>query len=110
MAIQLHRSFAIHPGHWLKTEIIEAYGLNVTIAAEKLGVTRQAMSNLLNGRAGLSADMAIRFEKAFGLRADTMLRMQAAHELAEARAHEADIKVERIAVGAESGGLRGTKR
>lgn len=97
MAIELHPSFAIHPGDWLKTEIIESYGLNVTVAAEKLGVTRQAMSNLLNGRAGLSAEMAIRFEKAFGVRADTMLRMQAAHELAEARAHEEDIKVERIA-------------
>ncbi len=98
MAIELDPSFAIHPGDWLKTEIIESYGLNVTVAAEKLGVTRQAMSNLLNGKAGLSAEMAIRFEKAFGVRADTMLRMQAAHELAEARAHEEDIKVERIAV------------
>jgi len=97
MVIELHPSFAIHPGDWLKTEIIESYGLNVTVAAEKLGVTRQAMSNLLNGKAGLSAEMAIRFEKAFGVRADTMLRMQAAHELAEARAHEEDIKVERIA-------------
>ena len=97
MAIKLHPSFAIHPGEWLKTEIIESYGLNVTVAAGKLGVTRQAMSNLLNGKAGLSAEMAIRFEKAFGVRADTMLRMQAAHELAEARAHEKHIKVERIA-------------
>ena len=97
MAVKLHPSFAIHPGDWLKTEIIESYGLNVTVAAEKLGVTRQAMSNLLNGKAGLSAEMAIRFEKAFGVRADTMLRMQAAHELAEARAHESEIKVERIA-------------
>ena len=97
MVIELHPSFAIHPGDWLKTEIIESYGLSVTVAAEKLGVTRQAMSNLLNGKAGLSAEMAIRFEKAFGVRADTMLRMQAAHELAEARAHESEIKVERIA-------------
>ena len=100
MAIKLHPSFAIHPGAWLKTEIIESYGLNVTVVAEKLGVTRQAMSNLLNGKAGLSAEMAIRFEKAFGVRADTMLRMQAAHELAEARAHEKDLKVERIAMPA----------
>ena len=55
------------------------------------------MSNLLNGAAGLSAEMAIRFEKAFGVRADTTVRMQVAHDLAEARAHEADIKVERVA-------------
>ena len=55
------------------------------------------MSSLLNGRAGVSAEMAIRFEKAFGLRADTLLRMQAAHDLAEARAHEKDIHVDPVA-------------
>lgn len=100
MAIRLHPSFAVHPGVWLKSEFVEPHGLSVTITAEKLGVTRQAMSNLLNGKAGLSAEMAIRFEKAFGVRADTMLRMQAAHNLAEARADEGDIKVQRIAAAA----------
>jgi antitoxin HigA-1 len=60
-------------------------------------VARQSMSKLLNGRQGLSADMAIRFEKAFGLSAETLMRMQASHELAEAREHEADIDVERLA-------------
>ena len=100
MAIKLHASFAVHPGEWLKTELVDAYGLSVTIAAEKLGVTRQAMSNLLNGNAGLSAEMAIRFEKAFGVRADTLLRMQAAHDLAQARTREGDIKVQRIAAAA----------
>lgn len=97
MAIKLHSSFAVHPGLWLRAEIVESHGLNVTEAAAKLHVTRQAMSNLLNGHAGLSADMAIRFEKAFGLSADTLLRMQTAHDLARARAHEQDIKVERVA-------------
>ena len=97
MAIKLHPSFAVHPGAWLRAEIVEPHGLNVTETAEKLHVTRQAMSNLLNGHAGLSADMAIRFEKAFGIRADTLLRMQAAHDLALARAHEKEIKVERVA-------------
>jgi len=97
MAIKLHPDFAIHPGRWLRTQIIEPHKLNVTVTAQKLKVTRQAMSNLLNGRAGLSADMAIRFEKAFGVRADTLLRMRSAYDLAEARAHEADIKVERVA-------------
>jgi addiction module HigA family antidote len=97
MAIKLHPSFTVHQGLWLRTEIVEPHGLNVTVTAGKPEVTRQAMSNLLNGRAGLSADMAIRFEKAFGLRADTLVRMQAAHDLAQARAHEADIKVERVA-------------
>jgi addiction module HigA family antidote len=97
MAIKLHPSFAVHTGVWLRTEIVEPHGLTVSAAAEKLGVSRQAMSSLLNGRAGISAEMAIRFEKAFGLRADSLLRMQAAHDLAEARRHEKDIKVEKIA-------------
>ncbi|GAY19930.1 MULTISPECIES: HigA family addiction module antitoxin [Sphingomonadaceae] len=97
MAIKLHPSFAVHAGVWLRSEIVEPHGLTVSAAAEKLGVSRQAMSSLLNGRAGISAEMAIRFEKAFGLRADSLLRMQAAHDLAEARRHEKDIKVEKIA-------------
>jgi len=100
MAIKLHPSFAVHPGEWLRTEIVEPHGLNVTVAAEKLGVTRQAMSNLLNGNAGLSAEMALRFEKGFGVRADTLLRMQVSHDLAAVRAHEKDIKVERVAAAA----------
>lgn len=94
MAITLHPSFAVHPGAWLRTEIIEPAGLSVTAAAAKIGVTRQAMSNLLNGNAGLSAEMAIRFEKAFGVRADTLMRMQAAHDLARARGK--DIRVEPV--------------
>lgn len=97
MAIKLHPSLAVHPGKWLRREIVEPAGLSVTAAAARLHVTRQAMSNLLNGSAGLSADMAIRFEKAFGLKAETMMRMQAAHELAQARAHEDEIEVERVA-------------
>ncbi|KAB0681253.1 HigA family addiction module antitoxin [Aureimonas leprariae] len=96
MPIKLHPSLAVHPGEWLKTEIVEPYGLSVTVAAEKLGVTRQAMSGLLNGRVGLSAEMALRFEKAFGLSADTLLRMQAAHDLAEARTRRNSINVSRI--------------
>lgn len=97
MAIKLHKSIAVHPGEWLRHEIVEPAGLSVTDAAERLHVTRQAMSNLLNGNAGLSADMAIRFEKAFGLTAETLMRMQAAHELADARTHEDEIRVERVA-------------
>lgn len=96
MVIKLHSSFAVHPGEWLRTEMVEPFGLSVTSAAEKLGVTRQAMSHLLNGRSGLSADMALRFEKAFGLEAETLLRMQASHDLVVARAREANIKVERL--------------
>lgn len=97
MAIKLHSSFAVHPGEWLRTEIVEPAELSVTALAERLHVTRQAMSNLLNGHAGLSAEMGIRFEKAFGLKADTLMRMQSAYELAQARAHEDEIKVEAVA-------------
>lgn len=94
MTIKLHDSFAVHPGLWLRAEIVEPVGLSVTALAERLHVTRQAASNLLNGNAGLSAEMAIRFEKAFGLKAATLMRMQAAHELAEAREREDEIVVE----------------
>jgi len=93
MAIRLHDSFAVHPGAWLRAEIVDPAGLSVTALAGRLHVTRQAASNLLNGNAGLSAEMAIRFEKAFGLKADTLMRMQAAHELAEARGREDEIMV-----------------
>jgi addiction module HigA family antidote len=94
MAIKLHDSFAVHPGEWLRAEIVEPAGLSVTALAERLHVTRQAASNLLNGNAGLSAEMAIRLEKAFGLKAATLMRMQAAYALAEARAREDEIVVE----------------
>ena len=97
MDIKLQPSFAIHPGEWLREEIVEPSGLNVTELADHLDVSRQSISKLLNARQGLSADMAIRFEKAFGLKAETLMRMQAAHELAEARAHEDEIEVEAVA-------------
>lgn len=93
MAIKLHPSIAVHPGIWLRHEMIEPLDLSVSDAADKLGVSRQTMSKLLNGHQGLTGDMAIRFEKAFGLSADTLMRMQAAHALAEARAHEDEIQV-----------------
>lgn len=94
MAIAVN--ITVHPGGFLKSELIEAHGLSVTEAARLLHVSRQALSTLLNENAGLSADMAIRFEKVFGVKADTLLRMQTAHDLAQARAHESDIVVERF--------------
>jgi addiction module HigA family antidote len=100
MAIKVHSSFFVHPGPWLRTELVEPYGLTVSGAAEALGVTRVAMSNLLNGKAALSADMALRFEKAFGMSADTMMRMQAAYDIAQARMHIDDLDVTRIAKAA----------
>ena len=87
-------------GDWLKSEIVEPACVSVTDLSAHFGVSRQALSTLLNGNASLSADMAIRFEKAFGVRADTLLRMQTAYELAQARAHEDDIKVGKFAEAA----------
>jgi addiction module HigA family antidote len=84
-----------HPGQFIRIEVIEPLGLSVTDAAKVLGVTRPALSALLNGRAALSVDMAIRIEKAFGPKMDTLLRMQTAYEIAEARTREGDIKVKR---------------
>jgi antitoxin HigA-1 len=96
MAIRLHRSLAVHPGIWLRQEIVDPVGLDVTFLANHMDVARQSMSKLLNGRQGLSADMAIPFEKAFGLSAETLMRMQASYELAEARIHEAEIDVDKL--------------
>lgn len=84
-----------HPGQFIRMEVIEPLGLSVTDAAKILGVTRPALSALLNGRAALSPDMAIRIEKAFGPKMDTLLRMQTAYEIAEAHDREGDIKVKR---------------
>ena len=97
MTTKPHHSLAVHPGTWLRTEIIEPNGLSTTDVAAKLRVTRQAMSNLIDGRAGLSAAMAIRFEKAFGLSADTLMRMQAAYNLAQVKEREEVIEVGRVA-------------
>lgn len=84
-----------HPGSFIHTEIIEPLGLNVTTAAGALGVTRQALSALLNERAGLSAEMALRVEKAFGVSMETLMRMQTAYDIAAARAAQGRIKVRR---------------
>ena len=97
MALKMHPSLAVHVGDWLKTEIVAPTGMSVKALADHFGVSRQAMSTLLNGNASLSADMAIRFEKAFGVKADTLLRMQATYDLAQARARERDIKVRKLA-------------
>lgn len=100
MALKMHSFLTVHVGDWLNTEIVAPAGLSVTALAEHFDVSRQALSNLVNGHAKLSADMAIRFEKGFGVEADTLLRMQTAYELAQARSHESEIKVKRLASAA----------
>lgn len=82
-----------HPGDFIRTEIIEPRGLSVTGAAQVLRVSRPALSSLLNGKAGLSGDMALRIEKAFGVKMDTLMRMQASYDIARTRMREGRIKV-----------------
>ncbi len=68
-----------HPGEFIRTEIIEPAGLSVADAAKALQVSRPALSSLLNGKADLSGDTALRIEKAFGVKMDTLMRMQSAY-------------------------------
>jgi addiction module HigA family antidote len=83
-----------HPGHFIRAEIVEELGLSVTRTAEILGVRRAALSALLNGKAALSPEMALRVEKAFGLNMDMMLRMQAWHDCVRMRARADEITVQ----------------
>src|SRR5437870_4338960 len=85
----------VHPGRFLKTEIIDAYGLTVTEAAKVLRVSRPALSSLLNAKADLSGDMAVRFEKAFGVDMATLMRMQNSYDIAQTQLRAKTIRVER---------------
>ena len=85
-----------HPGDFIRTEIIIPAGLSVTAAAATLHVSRPGLSSLLNGKADLSGDMALRIEKAFGVKMDTLMRMQSSYDIAQARKREKQIHVRRI--------------
>ena len=84
-----------HPGDFVRTEIIEPLGLSVTAAAKVLRVSRPTLSTLLNGRAAVSAEMALRLEKAFGVSMDLLIRMQASYDAARTRQREKEIVVPR---------------
>ena len=84
-----------HPGRSIRNACLEPLGLSVTAGAKVLGVTRQTLNNVINGKSGISPEMAIRLTKAFGSTAETWLRMQVAYDLAAARKDEAKIKVYR---------------
>ncbi len=87
-----------HPGDFIRTEIVEAAGLTVTAAARALRVSRPALSSLLNGNADLSGEMALRIEKAFGVRMDTLMRMQNAYDIAQTRKRAGQIDIPRISL------------
>lgn len=82
-----------HPGGFVKSEVIEPYGLSVTDAARALGITRAALSAFLNEHSALSPDMALRLEKAFGVSMETLMRMQNSYDIAQARRREGEIEV-----------------
>ena len=84
-----------HPGDLIRTEIIEALGLTISKAAEVLKVRRATLSDLLCGKAGLTPEMALRLEKAFGPDMDHLLRMQLSYDVARIRRHARDISIKR---------------
>ncbi len=85
-----------HPGDFVRTEILEPAGLTVTAAAVALHVSRPALSSLLNGKADLSGDMTLRIEKAFGVKMDTLMRMQSSYDIVQTRKREKLIQVRRV--------------
>ena len=84
-----------HPGKVVRVSCLEPLGLNVTEGAKVLGVSRQALSNLVNSRTRMSTDMAVRLAKAFGSTTEAWMRLQAAYDVAQAQAREDEIEVER---------------
>ena len=84
-----------HPGAFIRTEILAPLGLSVTAGAQVLGVSRPALSSLLNGQANLSGDMAVRIEKAFAVPMETLMRMQCAWDIEQARQRAKSISVRR---------------
>ena len=85
-----------HPGLSVRHDCLESLGLSVTEAARKLGVSRKQLSDVVNGHSGISPEMAIRLDKAFGGDANTWYRLQAAYDLARAMKQADRIKVERL--------------
>ncbi|HSA82318.1 MAG TPA: HigA family addiction module antitoxin [Geminicoccaceae bacterium] len=83
-----------HPGRHIRLEYLEPLGLSVTEAARILGVTRANLSNIVNGKSGISPEMAVRLAKTFGGSAEIWLRLQAAYNLARVRRREAEIRGE----------------
>jgi addiction module HigA family antidote len=86
-----------HPGRIVRQECIEPLGLTVTEAAERLGVTRQTLNNIVNEKAGISAEMSIRLSKGFGSSPEMWLGLQMQYDLAQAQKHADEIKVRKIA-------------
>jgi addiction module HigA family antidote len=89
----------VHPGRIVLHDCLEPLGLSISEGAKILGVTRQALNNVVTCKSGISPEMAIRLTKAFGSTEETWLRMQLAFDLAAALKNESKIKVQRQHVG-----------
>ncbi len=89
-----------HPGLSVRHDCLEPLGFNVTGAARRLGISRKQLSDIVNCHAGISPEMAIRLDKAFGGGAEAWLRLQAAYDLAQAMKRADEIKVERLSPAA----------
>ena len=94
----------VQPGLSVKYDCLEFLGLTVTEGAKVLGVSRKALSDFVNGHAGLSPEMAIRLDKAFGGGAATWYALQAAYDMAQAMRHADRIKVERVQHSVQANG------
>ncbi len=90
-----------HPGRIVRHDCLEPLGLSITEGAKVLDVSRQTLTKIVNGKSGISPEMAIRLTKAFGSTPETWLRMQIAYDLAAARKDESKIKVRRQRVPPE---------
>lgn len=99
-----------HPGRIVRQECLEPLGLSVTDAAQRLGVNRNTLNNLVNARAGISPEMAVRLSKAFGSTPRTWLGMQMDYDLAQAEAQADRIQVEPVPRPAEDAGSSTTQR
>jgi antitoxin HigA-1 len=86
-----------HPGQLVRYDCIEPLGFTVTEAAAGLGVTRQALNNLVNGKSGISPEMAIRLSKAFGSTPEFWLRLQLQYDLAQIRQDKIRVKTYKLA-------------
>ena len=85
-----------HPGEIIKKLCLEPLGLTVTEAAKALGVSRKTLSSILNGRTGISPEMAIRLSIAFNTTAESWLKQQILYDLWQAEQHRAQLKVKRL--------------
>ncbi len=92
----------LHPGTFIRTEVIEPLGLSVSAAARAIKVARPTLSTLLNGKADLSGEMALRLEKAFGVDMETLMRMQSSYDIARTRQRQSSIRIPRYAPAKET--------